>query len=340
MHETTNLQKRRRPLSVWELPTLLRSVHEHRNSKPKNCKERRHVPAILAFVYRNRFAVANQIQRRFPQYLPSDRTARRRLAEMEALGYLGVVATNNTSPLWPKVYQVTKRGLSRLRQAHAKQTMDWAPTRSDRSRSNGFSAQHVVHEILVTEFMLQVWLAGHERPNLELPKIERRSLIGNPAFRVAVNGKQSWLAPDALFVIRRQEHGMMCCLVEVDTCSMSNRQLTKKLSRYAAWTGSPSGQQFLVDLYRRFGASKPKAAFRLLIVACDPIGQQHERRMLNILRAGNKAPCQLRDRIWLTHAGVCSSAAEPGIKALHLPKWMDCQQHENGSFVSLSERFF
>ena len=71
-------------------------------------------PAILSFVYRNRYAIASQIQRRFTTILKSDRTARRHLAEMEALGYLDVITTRSVSPLWPKVYCVTKRGARRL----------------------------------------------------------------------------------------------------------------------------------------------------------------------------------------------------------------------------------
>jgi hypothetical protein len=94
--------KSRRPLTVWELPQLLQSVHVHRKARPTNCRERPHFAAILAFVYRNRFAVAAQIQRRFREYLPSDRTARRHLAEMEALGWLDVAPTLGVSPLWPK----------------------------------------------------------------------------------------------------------------------------------------------------------------------------------------------------------------------------------------------
>ena len=76
--ERTKTRKRRAtPLSVWELPKLLAPVHRYRKARQQARQERPHFKAILAFVHRNRFAVAGQIQRRFPQYLRSDRTARR-----------------------------------------------------------------------------------------------------------------------------------------------------------------------------------------------------------------------------------------------------------------------
>ncbi len=102
-------------------------------------------------------AVSSQIQRRFAKYLPSDRTTRRHLAEMESLGFLGGVETNNVSPLFPKVYFVTSRGLARLRQAFHDQGQGWSETAHDRRRSDGVSAQHVLHEILTTELLLQTW---------------------------------------------------------------------------------------------------------------------------------------------------------------------------------------
>ncbi|MEX0718600.1 MAG: replication-relaxation family protein, partial [Planctomycetaceae bacterium] len=165
----------RRPLTVWELPKLLEPVHRHRPAVVKSPKDRPHFPAILAFVYRNRFAIAQQIQRRFGQYLPSDRTARRHLAEMEALGYLDLVPTLGVSPLFPKVYSVSRKGLRRLREAFAKKGKQWREPISDRRRSEGYSALHVMHELCITEFLLEKWEESQSRPDFELLQVERRS---------------------------------------------------------------------------------------------------------------------------------------------------------------------
>lgn len=87
------------PLSTWELPKLLRSVHGRRYTADPNARERPHYPAILAFVQRNRFATAVQIRRRFPLQLRSDRTARRHLAELQVVRILAVIHFRSVSAL-------------------------------------------------------------------------------------------------------------------------------------------------------------------------------------------------------------------------------------------------
>lgn len=108
---------RRKPLSVWELPKRAASVLEFRKPTIESPTLRPHFAKILAFVFRNRFAIASQIQRRFPMILKSDRTTRRQLAEMGSLGLIATQAVTNVSPLMPKVYFVTAAGLRQLRKA-------------------------------------------------------------------------------------------------------------------------------------------------------------------------------------------------------------------------------
>src|SRR5579871_4091383 len=125
-------KEERRPLTPWELPALLTPVHVMRRTKQGPKKERPHFPAILGFVYRNRFAVASQIQRRFSTVLQSDRTARRHLEELEVLGLLGIAPARGVGPLFPKVYYVTGRGVGRLKESLAKQGKPWQPSHIDR----------------------------------------------------------------------------------------------------------------------------------------------------------------------------------------------------------------
>jgi hypothetical protein len=91
--------------------------------------------------------------------MKSDRTARRHLSELQALGWLGVMPTRGTSPLFPKVFHVTARGARKLRRALAAKGKPGHIIRVDRSRQEGCSADHVLHDVLTTEFMLMVWEA-------------------------------------------------------------------------------------------------------------------------------------------------------------------------------------
>src|SRR6185295_15846115 len=98
----------------------------------------------------------SQVQRRFAKWLPSDRTARRHLAEMEGLGYLCVAPTRSTSPLWPKVYFVTARGFRKLRRELTAKESSATLARRDTTLRRGYSPDHVLHEGLTTEFLLCV----------------------------------------------------------------------------------------------------------------------------------------------------------------------------------------
>ena len=282
------LRPRPRPLTPWELQALLIPMHAYRRTKKKWGSERKHFPAILSFVYRNRFAVANQIQRRFADVLKSDRTARRHLEEMEALGYLGVAPTRSTSPLWPKVYHLTKRGARRLREVLDRKGKPGNVIRVERARPEGYSADHVLHEIFITEFLLAVWQTTRSKDDLDLLATERRSLSKHPAFRLVTGGRASQLEPDAMFLFRQEGRGMMCCFLEMDMGSMSQEQLRRKFERYERWTESDAGKCFLHGLYDDHGAINPRPVFRLLVVASDRLDD--DRRLLELVDAAKAFP--------------------------------------------------
>lgn len=306
----TEASSKRRPLSVWELPKLLQPVHRHRKTSKKPVRERPHFKAILAFVHRNRFAVASQIRRRFPQQLPSDRTARRHLADMELLGYLGVVETNGTSPLWPKVYFVTRRGIVRLRQALNEQGQEWNESTTDRRRSDGTSAQHVLHELCLTEFLLMVWEATQKSADVQILTIQRRSLAKHPAFSQIVGARRTRLVPDAMFLCRQQGRGMMCCFAELDLDSMTPRQMATKFRRYQAWADSATAVNFLKDLYEQHGAKTPAASFRILVVVGSRNRQSERRRVGTLLNVIKQFPPGFANRIWLTSVQEFREIAE------------------------------
>jgi Replication-relaxation len=298
-----NGKSSRRPLTPWELPTLLAPVHTYRRSRRTAKKERGHFPAILAFVYRNRFAVASQIQRRFAGTMRSDRTTRRHLDELEALGFLCVAPGRGLSPLFPKVFYVTKRGLRRLKNSLAKQGRSWNEScvdRGSRDVQEGYASDRIIHELLITEFLLAVWQTVEGRPDLELLKIERRSLAKHDSYRVTINGRPTRLVPDAMFIFLQQGRGLCGCFLELDNGSMNAKQLRAKYARYAAWSQSAQGQQYLIDLYRRCGAKEPRPTFRLLIVARSRTGLDDDSRLAELLAAAKHAPSLIRERLWLT----------------------------------------
>ncbi|MEK6258025.1 MAG: replication-relaxation family protein [Planctomycetota bacterium] len=340
---TTNRQtpsSKRRTLSVWELPKLLQSVHHHRKTLKKPVRERPHFRAILAFVHRNRFAVASQIQRRFAKYLKSDRTARRHLSEMESLGYLEIVETNNTSPLWPKVYFVTRRGLAMLKQALHEQGREWSESLKDRRRSEGQSAQHILHELFITEFLLMAWETTRTQDDLEILSFQRRSLTKHEAFKVVVAGRETRLQPDGMFLYRQLGKGMMCCFVELDLGCMSLRQMAAKLRRYQMWAESSRAATYLTHLYRNFGAVTPAVTFRLMIVVGCRNWQAEDRRVQQLISvASSGTPC-FCNNIWIGTVQLLQESAKCA-KFLNYPIWVRVRKtsasDKDLTLLSLSE---
>jgi hypothetical protein len=297
---------RQRSLSAWELPQLLVPVHAFRQAKRKQAKDRPHFAAILGFIVRNRFAIGSQIQRRFADRLRSGRTTRRHLEEMESLGYLGVAPTRSTSPLFPKVFYVTGRGVKRLQQAMTAQGKSWEPSRVDRRgqhRLQGYSSDKTLHEVLTTEFLLALWQTMQHRPDLELLTVQRRSLVKHPAFHVTVGETRGRLVPDAMFVFRQKGGGMICSFLELDRGTMNRKQMRSKFRRYEAWSVSEAGQRYLVRLYEQHGAANPRPTFRVLLAVNDRAGIDGRRRLVALYRAALDLPSSLRDRLWFTTQG-------------------------------------
>ena len=266
-------------------------------------KERKHFPAILGFVYRSRFAVASQIQRRFFDILRSDRTARRHLEELESLGYLATMPTRGVSPLFPKIYYVTGRGVRKLRDSLSAQGKPWQAVcvdRRGRSAQEGYSADNIIHEILTTEFLLAVWQTVHGRADLELLTVQRRSLAKHPMFQLTVSTHPTRLIPDAMFLFRHTVGGMICCFLELDNGTMNQKKIRAKYARYVAWSQSSAGKKYLLDLYRRYGASNPRPTFRLLIVARSRTGKDDHRRMRELREPITKLPAAIQKRLWFT----------------------------------------
>ncbi len=192
-------------------------------------------------------------------------------------------SSRGTSPLWPKTYFCTAKGARRLRRSLEARGKSGDVIRVDRARPEGYSADHVLHELLTTELLLNVWESTQTNPGFELLQMERRSIPSQPGFVIDTRGGQTRLEPDAWFLYRQEGKGMMCCFCELDAGTMTKEQLRAKFWRYEAWAGSSQVQQFLIHLYRKHGAENPKPVFRILAVACDR-EQNHDHRRLGMLR--------------------------------------------------------
>ena len=249
-------------------------------------------------------------------------------------GPIAAAPARGVSPVFPKVYYVTGRGVRKLRESLAAQGKPWRTARVDRggrSIQEGHAAEHIIHEILITEFLLALWQTVHGRADLELLTIQRRSLAKHPAHRVAINGRNTRLIPNAMFLFRRTGGGMVCCLVELDNGTMNKKKIRAKYAGYLAWSQSAAGKQYLIDLYRRHGAAEPRPTFRLLVIARSRTGKDDQQRMLELCRPLAKLSAAMQDRFWFTTVAALRSCQDD-LLPLDVAIW------PGGETLTLSEK--
>jgi hypothetical protein len=202
-----------------------------------------------------------------------------------------------------------------LKESLAKQGKKWEPGQIDRrgrDANEGYNAEQIVHELLITEFMLALWQTIEGRPDLELLSSQRRSIAKHAAFQIVIGTRSTQVIPDGMFLFRCKGECMCCCFLELDNGTMNAKQIQAKLARYAAWAQSSSGQEYLIDVYKRYGAKEPRATFRLLMVTRSRTGLDDHGRLSELLTAANRLPPPPRNRIWLTTVAALREHQQDG----------------------------
>ena len=299
-----------RAATAWELPDLIRPLPVRNQPCRRQPRLLDHHPAVVEFVYQNRFATAAQIQRRFSEYLASYRTAQYQLAGLVQLGHLQTAPVRSTSPNFPYVYCATGRGVNLIEDAYAALGQSWTGTVTESSRTKGIALQSLLHELLVTEFDLAVQKSIENRRDLKRLLLERRFFCRARQLRYENDGRMHRLIPDSGFLLSTSEQKsdnaevqqrLLMHFTELDNGTMSVRRLCEKFQQYAAWSKSADGQKYLKRVYNSGGWSAARPSFRLLVIAHGN-STTDERRLLDLLIAGLDLPSDMRDRMWFTTA--------------------------------------
>ncbi len=230
----------------------------------------------------HRTATALQVRRFFHHRFGTLRSARMHLQTLAAEGDLEVVRSQTIGG--PNVYLITNRGLRKVA--------------VDRDESFGLhrrrpTGSHLPHELLITEFAVQLRESERQLTGLRIEWAERFGIQRHDCFR--------GLVPDYAFLFQHS-HGRLACLVEVSSGEESIIRLRQKLMTYSLWIETDDAQRFLVDLYRRHGASRPRPEFRLLCVMHRRRGEEDDAALRQLVRAAADGPPSMRRRIWCTTA--------------------------------------
>ncbi len=184
---------------------------------------------------------------------------------------------------------------------------------AEERKERGRALDSVLHELLLTELELSLHLSVQGREDLGLPLTERRYYRRDRRLSFPHAGTRRHLMPDAGFLLSVREGSertsqnvapaLLWHAVEMDNATMSLPRFASKLEDYDLWSRTDDGREYLANLYRRYGAAKPRPNFRLLIVCHDKSGVHKggdERRLLDLFALALELPAAMRDRIWLT----------------------------------------
>jgi hypothetical protein len=288
-----------------------------------------HYPAVIEFVYASRFATGSQIQRRFPQYLTTQRTTQYQLAALVQLGYLQTAPVRSTSPNFPFVYATTKRGMRLVAETYARLGIISQDRLPETTKSTGIALSSILHELLTTEFDLAVWKTVNSRGDLDRLFCERRYFQRDKQLRFQQNGRTHCVVPDSGFLLRvgnqaskRPDASLLLHFVELDNGTMPLPRILAKFQMYDRWTRSDEGQNYLQMLYAQYGDPRPQPSFRLLVIAhAGSANGSDFHRMTDLLMQTSSLPSAMRDRIWFTTAEQLrreQNTASP----LSIPLWL------------------
>lgn len=260
-------------------------------------------PRLIAYTHVLRFATASMLRRQFPQWLTSERTAHRHLATLVEQGYLAIADPWAVGRNFPYVYHATPAGVRLVkRRSPNSAVVDASP--AEQKRTRGYGLHSLLHELFISEMMIDLTRTVGERDDVRLLELERRYFRNDRRLTYVEDGERKSIEPDLGFLPEvRGERGAWSALpmhfVEMENGTHSMKEIGDKLKAYHQWAKSES-DEYLTAEFERLGASQPKPDFRLLIVCHDKYGEMGDCHVLaNWLIQSLELPRHIRSRIWL-----------------------------------------
>ncbi|MHB9080378.1 MAG: replication-relaxation family protein [Pirellulaceae bacterium] len=274
---------------------------------PRKSTERRlapHHPALLAFVHQHRFVTAEQLLRRYPEYLGTLRTAQKHAKTLADRGLLARAPVRAVLPTFPHVYFTTARGRNVIGQAYHQRTgQAWPESRGEHYRQlRPYNIGHIEHELAITNLDLAVHHTAAARPDVTLANVQRRY---HHEMSCEWAGGQITVQPDARYDLLHQREArtwLDICFVELDRGTSARGRWRQKLRHYDIWASSSAGARHLKQLCESYGDHTTRRPnFRLLVVAQARGGEGDDfHRLIVLLTECLELTPPMQARIWAT----------------------------------------
>ncbi len=294
----STIRGRRR--TAWQLLPRMRS--RQRKRRPHLAAPRRvpsFWPDLLQFVHTQRYVLGEHVRDRFAGALRSERTTRRHLQQLVGLGYLGVVGPRAGSPQnVPNIFFATERGLRFVERHLAEQGVAWRPGAAEEHKAKGKSLEHLLHEVLLSQFGTDLYVSLAARPDLRLLLCERRWFRHPLTF--ASEGATKRLVPDLGYVLAQEQpdgHSVRLQFVELDLGTLSVTRWREKLEAYRQWAET-AAESYLAALARHWNTGH--MPWRLVVIAHDRLTGRDTARLRDLMLAALELPSHVRRNLWFT----------------------------------------
>jgi hypothetical protein len=186
------------------------------------------------------------------------------LKELTDWGYTQRIGLPRTSPVGsvPRVYQLARKGLNRLRGEGLPVERRYRPSEAQRSQL------FLHHSLAVADFVIGVELFARSSDDVELHEVRsERVLKRDPVYVEDSDGRRVGVVPDAWLDLRIEGSEQMCLSLELDRGTIEQRQWCRKANALGAWGNCP-------DYERRFNTTS------LTISVVTTAGEKRRRDLL------------------------------------------------------------
>lgn len=309
-HPTAKERKRPLPKTAWELRELIRPLALRRKpAQNRDCRTRQPFdPALVEYVWANRYVLVSHLQRRFSHWLPTQRTAQRHVGRLIQQKLIAPAPVRSTGPNFPMVLTATGRGVTLVKETYAAHGIEWDGALTEERKAKGLALDTIHHELLLSELDVGLQLTVDAREDLTLLERERRYFRANRQLTYKGRGRTRRLVPDAGYLVAVRDSGERKLLplhfIEMENGVHSVAKIRSKVRAYSQWA-EVEAANYLQRLAGQHGEDQRPLRFRLLVICHDKYGTvSDERRLLDWLTACLDLPRRMRQVIWLTTATI------------------------------------
>ena len=273
-----------------------------------------HISPLMHFFAVHRIATPYDVVNAMPHYFTYHNKAIRHLNCLANQGYLSRHDYKDRS----YVFNITNAGYERCRDGDINIDLNLIPYRYQEP-----TGKQVHHELLITSSATSLYQCMYTNPSVRILQ-EWRFGLGNIVVIDEETGEElhpfEHKIPDYCY-LSSDDNGLMFRVVEVVRGVESVDNLRSMITEYEVWEQTRAAEQFLVQLYRKFGANDPKPEFQVHCILESSSWKHTDawKERMTMMQTFKVSP-RTQGRVWTTTKEAIESVRAEGL-SINQPIW-------------------